>query len=400
MLLWMLGIGLLVALVSGAAHYIFAARLVKASVMSQMQTTLQASLGYLERTYAVPIAADLQVIDSSPAVDRLMMSFGDDLFVNRPVVERLFLSIAKSKAELYLSVRLIGSNATEKVIVKERRRFRKYQSILEGANNTDAIGPALASMFNRLESAQAGEVLFSGPMQVGERPFTFLAGVRKREPEIGGFGGAIIAHIDASDYLRYLTDMKFFDRPIAWVYHLDGRTILTPPSTDPTLDPRAYLFNGKPTPSRAPLASTLGRSGQGLQGLFHVAFSMPPDLYSEQLAGVSTITMTVLCAVALFSFLLALTAAGQIASPVRSLSGTVTAVSKGNLDVQVSEGWGGELGELARAFNNMVRSLERTTVSKEYVDNIIQSMIDTVIVVDERGIIQRSNLRSLQSPGV
>ena len=41
-----------------------------------------------------------------------------------------------------------------------------------------------------------------------------------------------------------------------------------------------------------------------------------------------------------------------------------------------------EIGRLAGSFNTMALELQRTTVSKEYMDNIISSMIDALIVID------------------
>ena len=50
-----------------------------------------------------------------------------------------------------------------------------------------------------------------------------------------------------------------------------------------------------------------------------------------------------------------------------------------------------EIGQLASAFDKMMEDLQRTTVSKDYVDNIIESMMDALIVVDPDGKIQTVN---------
>ncbi len=55
-------------------------------------------------------------------------------------------------------------------------------------------------------------------------------------------------------------------------------------------------------------------------------------------------------------------------------------VAQGNLHVSVPIASTDELGELAACFNSMTEQLLNTTVSKNYVDNIIRSMIDTLIV--------------------
>ena len=50
-----------------------------------------------------------------------------------------------------------------------------------------------------------------------------------------------------------------------------------------------------------------------------------------------------------------------------------------------------EIGQLADSFNRMTEDLKKTTVSKEYVDSIIKSMIDTLLVVDPEGRIRTIN---------
>src|SRR3990172_5667414 len=50
-----------------------------------------------------------------------------------------------------------------------------------------------------------------------------------------------------------------------------------------------------------------------------------------------------------------------------------------------------EIGQLGSAFNKMIEDLQRTMVSKAYVDNIIETMTDLLIVVDPQGKILTQN---------
>ena len=50
-----------------------------------------------------------------------------------------------------------------------------------------------------------------------------------------------------------------------------------------------------------------------------------------------------------------------------------------------------ELGELAAVFNSMRDRLQATTISRDYVDSILSSMNDAIIVTDEKGVIRRIN---------
>ena len=57
-------------------------------------------------------------------------------------------------------------------------------------------------------------------------------------------------------------------------------------------------------------------------------------------------------------------------------------VAAGDLEITVPVSSDDELGELAKWFNSMTRQLLQTTVSKNYVDNVIRSMTDLLIVLN------------------
>ena len=50
-----------------------------------------------------------------------------------------------------------------------------------------------------------------------------------------------------------------------------------------------------------------------------------------------------------------------------------------------------EIGQLAASFNHLIEDLQKTTVSKDYVNNILESMIDSLLVVNSGGEIQTAN---------
>ncbi len=83
--------------------------------------------------------------------------------------------------------------------------------------------------------------------------------------------------------------------------------------------------------------------------------------------------------------------AGTIARPIIRLSEDVRVVGRGDLTHRTSVRSGDEIGLLAEAFNRTTERLEQTTVSKRYVDNIITSMADTLVVVSPDGRIRSVN---------
>ncbi len=103
--------------------------------------------------------------------------------------------------------------------------------------------------------------------------------------------------------------------------------------------------------------------------------------------------------VAMMLFLLSLTRG--IVSPIRTLSETTREVAQGNFMAGrniVPQG-NDEVADLARAFKAMASSLDSTTVSKTYVDDIIRNMKDTLVVVDRNDRIRTVNRALLRLLG-
>jgi PAS domain S-box-containing protein len=86
----------------------------------------------------------------------------------------------------------------------------------------------------------------------------------------------------------------------------------------------------------------------------------------------------------------------RITKPIVALSEATQEVAEGNFDQQIESQTNDEVGDLASSFRKMTESLKATTVSKSYVDRIIQSMGDTLIVTDSKGTIQTVNQAALK----
>ncbi len=88
-----------------------------------------------------------------------------------------------------------------------------------------------------------------------------------------------------------------------------------------------------------------------------------------------------------------------LAQPIKHLVLGTKRVARGDLNFKVSLNRNDEIGELASAFNKMTDDLQQTVVSKDYVDNIIRSMIDTLIVINSDGRIKTVNKATLDLLG-
>lgn len=86
----------------------------------------------------------------------------------------------------------------------------------------------------------------------------------------------------------------------------------------------------------------------------------------------------------------------SIANPIQQLAQAAQDIGEGNLENRIAYHSNDELGQLSKTFNTMAESLSRTTVSRDYVDSIIESMGDLLIVTDVDFNITRVNSAGLK----
>jgi len=96
-------------------------------------------------------------------------------------------------------------------------------------------------------------------------------------------------------------------------------------------------------------------------------------------------------AATLFAIGLAFVAASLIVKPIIEIKHAAKKIAKGNFSTQLNSQRNDELGDLARTINKMALDLKTTTVSKDYVDQVIHTMPDGLIILDQQGKIKRVN---------
>jgi len=113
---------------------------------------------------------------------------------------------------------------------------------------------------------------------------------------------------------------------------------------------------------------------------------------------------TVINRIALFvSFVLALSVAvfiyRSIANPLRKLNRTARKWGQGQLNERIDLNQNDEIGELANTYNEMASSLQKNTVSKQYLTNIIDSINEALFEVSLDYKILRVNRTTLELLG-
>ncbi|NGP88440.1 histidine kinase dimerization/phosphoacceptor domain -containing protein [Fodinibius halophilus] len=81
----------------------------------------------------------------------------------------------------------------------------------------------------------------------------------------------------------------------------------------------------------------------------------------------------------------------SIANPIKKIAAAAKSIGQGNLHERIDYSSKDELGELSETFDHMAESLSQTTVSRDYVDSIIEAMADLLVVTDAEYNITRVN---------
>ncbi len=97
--------------------------------------------------------------------------------------------------------------------------------------------------------------------------------------------------------------------------------------------------------------------------------------------------------------LLGVYARKSISGPLKKLMDAAAEIGKGKLNTRIDIESKDEIGMLASTLRDMAKELKATTFSKEHVDNIIQCMASSLVVVNEDGTIQMMNRTGLDMLG-
>jgi PAS domain S-box-containing protein len=89
----------------------------------------------------------------------------------------------------------------------------------------------------------------------------------------------------------------------------------------------------------------------------------------------------------------------NISTPIKELVITTNKISEGDRTAKVTMNTKDEFHTLAQSFNKMVDSLNQTTVSKDYLDNILKNMYNALTVTDNMLFIRSVNQATLNLLG-
>ena len=114
-----------------------------------------------------------------------------------------------------------------------------------------------------------------------------------------------------------------------------------------------------------------------------------------------SVNLTIFFVVAIFilSAMISIFIAQKISRPLLELTQHTIETSNNNFTQKINIVSNDEIGALAKSFNKMTENLQQTTVSKEYVERIVNTMIGSVMVVGPDTIITTVNRGTLDLLG-
>ncbi|MBZ0167368.1 MAG: hypothetical protein K8I00_11235, partial [Candidatus Omnitrophica bacterium] len=196
-------IGVVIIAISNALQYSNRKHFIEENFRSQGRQVLHSAVDYFEEVYNHHLIRDLRLIVESPTLDTLLTSQKNEALIARPNVEKLFLQFTRYDADKYLSLRFIDAKGIEQVIAEGNRRVREYRQYEEIRDHSrERLYAEIYHLFEELRTDADAGVFVSKPF-LYENQWSVLAGVPKPDPEVLGFGGAVIVHISLNGFYDY-----------------------------------------------------------------------------------------------------------------------------------------------------------------------------------------------------
>jgi PAS domain S-box-containing protein len=131
----------------------------------------------------------------------------------------------------------------------------------------------------------------------------------------------------------------------------------------------------------------------GIQGgaLGYVHVGLYEEVVQKNVRGVLLKMFPFVLCILVVGIIAAIAFAAVITRSIKRLTDGVRRFSNGHLNETLSVSSHDEIGQLAAAFNSMTERLSATTVSREYMEKLIDSMDDMLVVISPEGVIQSVN---------
>ena len=213
------------------------------------------------------------------------------------------------------------------------------------------------------------------------------------KPETIGDFVPVMDYIDTLSENEYVVYVMVRDRGGRVRAHSDLNKIdkvVTDPALDVIYSDKAYIgtsqSEGEESIYDIAIPVIVGGEAVGVAQIGYSLKSLEVSMAKarNQIIAISTVGTFIWL---LFAFLFA----QLLTKPIAKLRDATIEVGKGNLNTRIEVESTDEIGELAASFQKMTEELQKKTVSKDYVDNILKSMVDALVVMTPKGKIETVN---------
>jgi PAS domain S-box-containing protein len=306
-------------------------------------------------------------------LDDFIMSSSIEYDINARALERLFIKY-RDLMKCVRSIAFVDYVGKEKVKVDVTGRVRNYRDI--GGSR----------LFAQIAEAPAGSYHIEGPYRDKDGGVCFSLGIHKTDADIGEFGGAVVVEHDFSHFLDHLREITIYNTNPVWVFAPSGEILKKPGDTQTVFDPRSFFADGvQVTPSflTVPQGQVIYQdfSIAANEPFIRIAVSIPRALLLQDINHVLSFLSVVFLISLVVTFLIVTSLSRYLTRPIVILAHAATRLAGGDLSTSVAIKTSGEVKLLVDSFNKMTSDFQKTTVSKEYFNNIIQSMFDPLMVI-------------------
>jgi PAS domain S-box-containing protein len=376
-----------VIVVSGAmtwAFYVFSWRSIEQHTSENILQQFRAIEYHFGFESREALVKDLRVLASNPVLDEFIMSSPLEREIVARALEQLFLGGMRYH-ENYDSMYFVDALGREQVKVDRSGRIRTYRTMRN------------AMLFTRIKAAAPGGVVLDRAGKDSAGRIIATIGIHKVDHDIGKFGGAIIIDWDLHGFLDYLGGIKIFNENLIWLFSQDGTLLKQPGTTGEALDPRPYLsmdFQNTPRMSLMKEGMVVYQDLSVLPGepFVRLAIGVPSSLLLKDVRATLRLILLVFLLAVIVTSIITYYVSHYLARPISALARAADRLARGDLSTRVTVRSSGEVQRLIDSFNRMAGDIEKTTVSKNYVNDVIASMRDTLIVTSSDGTILRINM--------
>jgi PAS domain S-box-containing protein len=190
------------------------------------------------------------------------------------------------------------------------------------------------------------------------------------------------AELLADDYLQSEEDLEYIflvNKQGEVVAHTFGKTFPTDLLTVNVLRQGESFSIKKLKTEKEELFDIAAPIMKGELGTVHVGMSQASISSSvDKIVGQST---SIIIAILTLAAMLALLFSRSLTNPINRLIEGTEIVGKGDLSHRINITTRDEIGKLAESFNSMTINMEQTTVSREYMNKLINTMNDALVVL-------------------